>query len=228
MRPRCGPHNDPPREELRRKYHAAALHLARATRSPHTPASQRKAHLSHVVGTPAEQCRAVSPRGFPKGGRILYLCPRTEDRSRTGRFVLSADARQRPPSDRQQAEAIPLLWGHHYAACESCPRMSSSYRRIMRRDPGRSARTRQPFHGLGGRRYCNSSRTPHIMGHGSRWPAKTRGPSHGLGRAAYIKPHLMGRAAARPIKMQVDGLRPGPTHQIFISWAAARPGPSNF
>ena len=33
---------------------------------------------------------------------------------------------------------------------------------------------------------------------------------------------------ARPVNFSCHGPRPGPAHQIFIWWAAARPSPSNF
>ena len=38
----------------------------------------------------------------------------------------------------------------------------------------------------------------------------------------------MGRGPARPIKFREDGPRPGPAHQNFRGWAAARPSPSDF
>ena len=53
------------------------------------------------------------------------------------------------------------------------------------------------------------------MGHGPDRPAKTRGPPHGQGGVAHIEPTSRGP-------------RPGPAHQIFRGWAAARPGPSQF
>ena len=50
---------------------------------------------------------------------------------------------------------------------------------------------------------------------------------------AFHGPTLVGRPGvgppARPaIKFSPYGPRPGPAHQFFIWWAAARPGPSNF
>ena len=92
----------------------------------------------------------------------------------------------------------------------------------MGRGPGWSMKTRGPSHGSGGRCHRRSiSRRP-------GWTTKTRGPPDRLGKAAPMSPHLMGRGRARPIKFRVNGPRPRPTHQVLISWAAARPGPSIF
>ena len=52
-----------------------------------------------------------------------------------------------------------------------------------------------------------------------------------MGRLWWAGPsifNVMGRGPARPIKFSYDGLRPGPAHQVFRRWAAARPSPSHF
>ena len=36
---------------------------------------------------------------------------------------------------------------------------------------------------------------------------------------------MMGRGPARPVNCSENGLRPGPAHQFFRGWNAARPSP---
>ena len=68
---------------------------------------------------------------------------------------------------------------------------------------------------------------------GLSW-ADAGGPARGwagLGRPARPDPpifYMMGRGPARPAKFSEDGPRPGPAHQFFRGWAAARPSPSHF
>ena len=56
-----------------------------------------------------------------------------------------------------------------------------------------------------------------------RWWA---GP--GFGRPGPSIFDMMGRGPALPVKFAEDGPRPGPAHQFFRGWAAARPSPSHF
>ena len=93
-------------------------------------------------------------------------------------------------------------------------RCSNSTPHIMGHGPGRPVKTRGRPHGHGGRRSSSSS-TPHLMRSGPDRPVKTHGPPHGPGRAAHIEPTS-------------HGPRPGPAHQNFREWAAARPSPSHF
>ena len=86
---------------------------------------------------------------------------------------------------------------------------------LMGRGRGRAAKTRGPPLGQGGRRNSSRSSSPHIIGRGPGRPMKTRGPPHGLGGAAHVEPTS-------------HGPRPGPAHQIFRAWVAARPGPPDF
>ena len=51
---------------------------------------------------------------------------------------------------------------------------------------------------------------------------------HGPARAGPSFLYMMGRGPARPIKFSFSGPRPGPAHQNFRRWAAARPSPSHF
>ena len=66
------------------------------------------------------------------------------------------------------------------------------------------------------------------------WAAIRAGPSKhmrrlmGRAKRPIQSPHILGRGPARPIKLSEDGPRPGPGHQNFIGWAAARPRPSHF
>ena len=80
---------------------------------------------------------------------------------------------------------------------------------------GRPVKTRGRPHGHGERRSSSSSSTPHLMGSGPGRPVKTHGPPHGPGGAAHREPTS-------------HGPRPGPAHQNFRGWAAARPSPSHF
>ena len=96
----------------------------------------------------------------------------------------------------------------------------------MGHGPGRPVKTCGRSHGHGGR--SSSSSSTHLIGSGPGRPVKIHGPPHGPGGAAQIKPTFMGRSPARHIKFREDGPRPGPAHQFFRGWAAARPGPSKF
>ena len=106
----------------------------------------------------------------------------------------------------------------------------------MGHGPGRPVKTPGRPHGHGERRRSSSSSAPHLMGSGPGRPVKTHGPPHGPGGAAYIQPtshgpwpfHGLGRGRARPIKISEHGSGPGPAHQNFRGWAAARPSPSHF
>ena len=88
---------------------------------------------------------------------------------------------------------------------------SSSTPHLIGHGPGRPVKIRGRPHGHGGRRRSSSSSTPHLMGSGPGRPVKNHGP----GGAAHIEPTS-------------HGPRPGPAHQIFRGWAAARPSSSKF
>ena len=53
-------------------------------------------------------------------------------------------------------------------------------------------------------------------------------PGVGLDRPGTLNFNLVDRGPARPVKFSEDGPRPGPAHQFFRGWAAARPSPSHF
>ena len=40
--------------------------------------------------------------------------------------------------------------------------------------------------------------------------------------------HVMDRGPTRPVKCSEDEAPPGPAHQLFKGWAAARPSPSHY
>ena len=120
---------------------------------------------------------------------------------------------------------------------------SNSTPHLMGYGPGRPVKTCGRPHGHGGRRISSSSSTPHLMGSDpgrpvarqNTWAASWAGRS-GPYRAhiswAAVRPgpsnfERMRRGSARPIKFSEDGPRPGPAHEKFGRWAAARPSSSH-
>ena len=90
---------------------------------------------------------------------------------------------------------------------------------------------KRPKHTQKSRR--SSSSTPHLMGHGPGRPVKTRGRSHrhvgGRSCSSSSAPNLMGSAPGRASEHVCLAERHiWVTYRADISWAAVRPGASNF